>query len=62
MRQALIPLLGLVLAVALAAPALGLGGDGDGRKVLDAKVLGAVSEPYTGPANAIRSVSGGGLP
>ena len=61
MRQALIPLLGLVLAVALAAPALGLGG-GDGRKVLDAKVLGAVSEPYTGPANAIRSVSGGGLP
>ena len=61
MRKALIPLLGLALAVTLAAPALGLGG-GDGRKVLDAKVLGAVSEPYTGSANAIRSVPGGGLP
>jgi hypothetical protein len=61
MRKALMPLLGLALAVALAVPALGLGGD-DGRKVLDAKVLGAVSEPYTGSANAIRSVSGGGLP
>lgn len=61
MRKALVPLLGLALAVALVAPALGLGGD-DGRKVLDAKVLGPVSEPYTGSTNAIRGLSGGGLP
>ena len=61
MRKALLALIGLTVAVALAAPALGLGG-GDGRKVLDAKVLGPVSEPYTGSANAIRGVSGGGLP
>jgi hypothetical protein len=61
MRKALLPLVGLAVAVALVAPALGIGGD-DGRKVLDAKVLGSVSEPYTGSANAIRGVGGGGLP
>ena len=61
MRKALLPLLGLAVAVALVAPALGLGG-GDGRKVTDAKVLGPVSEPYTGATNAIRGVPGGGLP
>ena len=61
MKKALLPLVGLVVAVALVAPALGIGG-GDGRKVLDAKVLGAVSEPYTGTANPIRGVPGGGLP
>ena len=64
MRKALLPLLpllALVAAVALVVPALGLGGD-DGRKVLDAKVLAPVVEPYTGAANAIRGVPGGGLP
>jgi hypothetical protein len=61
MKKALLPLVGLVVAVALVAPALGIGG-GDGRKVLDAKVLGAVSEPYTGTANPIRGIPGGGLP
>ena len=61
MRKALLPLVGLAVAVALVAPALGIGGD-DGRKVLDAKVLGSVSEPYTVAANAIRGVPGGGLP
>lgn len=61
MRKSLLPLLTLAVAVALAAPALGIGSD-DGRKVLDAKVLGPISEPYTGSANPIRGVSGGGLP
>jgi hypothetical protein len=61
MKKAVLPLIGLALAVALVAPALGIGGD-DGRKVLDAKVLGAVSEPYTGSANPVRGLSGGGLP
>ena len=61
MRKAILAVIGLAAVAALMAPALGLG-SADGRKVLDAKVLGAVSEPYTGGANAIRGVSGGGLP
>jgi hypothetical protein len=61
MRKAILAVIGLTAVVALMAPALGLG-SADGRKVLDAKVLGAVSEPYTGPTNPIRGVSGGGLP
>jgi hypothetical protein len=61
MRKAILAVIGLSAVVALMAPALGLG-SADGRKVLDAKVLGAVSEPYTGTANPIRGVSGGGLP
>jgi hypothetical protein len=61
MRKTLVLLLGLAVMAALAVPALGLGG-GDGRKVVDAKVLAPVIEPYTAPANAIRGVAGGGLP
>jgi len=61
MRKAVLSIVGLAVAVALVAPALGLGG-ADGRKVSDAKVLGPVSEPYTGSTNAIRGLAGGGLP
>lgn len=61
MKKALLSVVGLAVAVALVAPALGLG-SADGRKVSDAKVLAPVTEPYTGSANAIRGVSGGGLP
>ena len=61
MRKAVLAVIGLTALAALMAPALGLG-SADGRKVLDAKVLGAVSEPYTGATNAIRGVPGGGLP
>ena len=61
MRKAVLAVIGLTAVAALMAPALGLG-SADGRKVLDAKVLGAVSEPYTGATNAIRGVPGGGLP
>lgn len=61
MRKTLVLLLGLAVMAALAVPALGLGG-GDGRKVVDAKVLAPVIEPYTGAANSIRGVPGGGLP
>ena len=49
------------VVAALLVPSLGLGG-GDGRKVTDAKVLAGVTEPYTGAANAIRGLPGGGLP
>jgi hypothetical protein len=61
MRKSLGALLVLAAAVALVLPALGIGGS-DGRKVLDARVLAPVSEPYTGAANPIRGVPGGGLP
>jgi hypothetical protein len=61
MRKMLLLLLGLTLSAALAVPALGIGG-GDGRKVVDGKVLAPVIEPYTGATNAIRGVAGGGLP
>jgi hypothetical protein len=61
MRKTLVLLLGVTVLAALAVPALSLGG-GDGRKVLDAKVLAPVTEPYTGSANSIRGVAGGGLP
>ena len=61
MRKTLVLLFGLAVLAALAVPALGLGG-GDGRKVLDANVLAPVTEPYTGTANPIRGIPGGGLP
>jgi hypothetical protein len=57
----LVAIAALAIAAALIAPALGVGG-GDGRKVLDAKVLAPVTEPYVGTANPIRGVPGGGLP
>ena len=60
MRKSHVLLLGFAVATALVAPALGIGGD-DGRKVIDAKVLAPVSEPYIGATNAIRGVAGGGL-
>ena len=61
MRKSLVLLFGAAVATALVVPALGIGG-GDGRKVVDAKVLAPVSEPYTGATNAIRGLAGGGLP
>jgi hypothetical protein len=61
MWKVLVLLLGLALGTVLMAPAIGLGGD-DGRKVVDAKVLAPVTEPYTVASNAIRGVPGGGLP
>jgi hypothetical protein len=60
-RKPLLLLFGLALSATLVLPALGLGGN-DGRKVIDAKVLAPVIDPYTGAANAIRGVAGGGLP
>jgi hypothetical protein len=61
MRKSLFLLLGLAVTAALALPTLGFGG-GDGRKVVDAKVLAPVTEPYTGAVNSIRGIPGGGLP
>lgn len=61
MKKLLVVVLGLGVVGVLLSPAFGSGA-GDGRKVLDAKVLAPVSEPFTGSANAIRGVPGGGFP
>ena len=47
---------GLAFMVALAPPALA------GDKVLEFESMAGVVRPYTGSANAIRGVNGGGLP
>ena len=61
MKAPLLVVAALAAAAVLVVPSLGLGGD-DGRKVLEARVLGAVTEPYTGAAGTIRGVPGAGLP
>jgi hypothetical protein len=61
MRKSLLAVALLAVAAALLVPALGSGG-GDGRKVLEAKVLAPVVPPYTGSANPIRGLNGGGVP
>jgi hypothetical protein len=60
--QRRMPLLAaLALAVSLVAVAASSGSD-DSRTVLEFDVLAPVSEPFTGTANPIRDVAGGGLP
>ena len=61
MKTSLLALVATAAAAALVLPALGIGG-GDGRKVSDAKVLAPVTAPYTGSANPIRGLNGGGVP
>jgi hypothetical protein len=60
-KTSLLALVLTAIAAALVLPALVFGGD-DGRKVLDAKVLAPVTAPYTGAANPIRGLNGGGVP
>jgi len=59
MKAALLAVVATAAAAMLLLPSLGLGG-GDGRKVLEARVLGAVVPPYTGATNPIRGVPGAG--
>ena len=61
MKVSVLAVIVTAIAATLVLPALGQGGN-DGRKVLDAKVLAPVIEPYTGTANPIRGLAGGGLP
>lgn len=57
----LLVLLAAVAAVGTVVVAVAASGD-DQRKVLRFDMMAPVTEPYTGAANAIRGVPGGGLP
>jgi len=61
MKAPLLAVVAIAAAALLLVPGLGLGG-GDSRKVVDARVLGAVTEPYLGAAGVIRGVNGAGAP
>ena len=52
---------GAALAVALAGTAMA-GDDDNERQILEFKTMTGVPRPYTGAANAIRGVPGGGFP
>ena len=59
MKRPLLVVVALTAAALLVVPALGLG-SGDGRKVLEARVLAPLAPPYLGAAGAIRGVNGAG--
>ena len=59
MKAALLAAVVVLGAALLVVPALGLG-SGDGRKVLEARVLAPLAPPYLGPAGTIRNVPGAG--
>ena len=59
MKAALLAAVVVLGAALLVVPALGLG-SGDGRKVLEARVLAPLAPPYRGPAGTIRGVPGAG--
>lgn len=60
MKRVLIVMLGLVMVAVLGVQAAGSGDDT--RLVLKWKTMAGVVPPYTGTANPIREVNGGGLP
>ena len=59
MKAPLLVAVAVLGAALLVVPALGLG-SGDGRKVLEARVLAPLPREYTGAAGAIRGVNGAG--
>lgn len=61
MKRRIVVLAASLLTVPLAAATVSAGSS-DGRHVLEFDVMAPVSEPFTGAANAIRGVPGGGLP
>lgn len=60
MRRLIIIGLGLMVAAVLTVPAAI--SSRDHRDMLEWDVMAAISEPYTGDANPIRGINGGGLP
>lgn len=59
MRRFAVALMGLAVVVGLVSPATSTG---SGADILEFDVMAGVSEPFTGTANPIRNVNGGGLP
>jgi hypothetical protein len=59
MKAPLLVVVAVLGAALLVVPALGLG-SGDGRKVLEARVLAGLPQAYTGAPGAIRGVNGAG--
>lgn len=60
MRRFAVAFLGLAVVVGLVSPATSTGNEG--TDILEFDVMAGVSEPFTGMANPIRDVNGGGLP
>jgi hypothetical protein len=60
MRRIAVALLGLAIVVGLVSPATSTGNNAN--NILEFDVMAGVSEPFTGTANPIRDVNGGGLP
>lgn len=60
MKRRTAVLIAILLSFLFAAPAASA--SGKGRSILDFDVMAPVSEPFTGPTNAIRGVPGGGAP
>lgn len=52
----------LLLTVCLLSPAFAQGGDDDARNLFSFHALAAVVPPFTGPANPVRGLGGGGAP
>ena len=60
MKRFAAALLGLAVLVGLTSPATSTGSEA--HDILEFDVMAGVSEPFTGAANPIRGVNGGGLP
>lgn len=60
MKKYAIVLSGLAVVFGLAFPTASI--SSEGNDILEFDVMAAVSEPFTGAANPIRGVNGGGLP
>lgn len=61
MKRFMLVLVSVVLAASVVAPVMSSASKGH-RAVLEFDVMAPVVEPYTGTANPIRDVPGGGLP
>jgi hypothetical protein len=61
MKRRIAPL-AVALVAALLVAATASFGSSDDRAILEFNVMAPVSEPFTGAANPIRGVAGGGLP
>jgi hypothetical protein len=61
MRRSAIALLSLAIVAGLILPTMSAGTE-EAHDILEFDVMAGVSEPFTGSANPIRGINGGGLP